>query len=257
VIPKDKEAIIAGRIYVAVPDHHLVIEDSKIRLKKSPRENFHRPSVDVLFRSAAHVYGAKVIGVILTGAMDDGASGMFTVKAKGGIAIVHDPKEALVADMPLSALEATEVDYCLPLAQIASLLVKLANEPVPDGSPVQADDKTPTDKELNSPNGSHPPFVCPECDGPLTQFRDGDMTRFRCKIGHQFSLDALGEAHAEALERGLWIAVRTLEDRSAIQRLRAQKLAASNQPEQARTALEIADQAEQDAALLRSIMERL
>jgi two-component system, chemotaxis family, protein-glutamate methylesterase/glutaminase len=258
VIPKNAEKIEPGHIYLAVPDHHLAIEDSRVYLRKSPRENFHRPSVDVLFRSAARAYGPRVIGVILTGSMDDGASGMFAVKSKGGIGIVHDPKEAMVPDMPLSAMAATEIDYCLPLAKIPPLLVSLSNQPVPNGVAMEHD-KHKSEINQNEPeDNEHPRFVCPECDGPLIQFEDGRMVRFRCKIGHQFSLDSLTEAHAEALERGLWIAVRTLEDRAAIQRLRGERFkAAGDQESRAASALEIASQAEKDAQLLRAIMEKL
>lgn len=255
VSPQDGETLKAGGIYVAVPDHHMVVAEGRIRLRKSPRENLHRPSVDVLFRSAARNYGSKVIGVILTGSMDDGASGIFAIKAKGGIAVVQDPKDAMIAEMPLSALDAAEVDYCLPLAEIAPVLIRLAHEPV--NEPDVANDQNILHEKVSLPDDNHPAFVCPECDGPLVEYRDGKLMRFSCKIGHKFSLEGLTEAHAESLERGLWIAMRVLDDRAAIQRLRAQNFSDNGQEERAAPALEIALQAEQDAAVLRSIMERI
>ncbi|MCC6532642.1 MAG: chemotaxis protein CheB [Burkholderiales bacterium] len=256
-VPIDGEPIRPGRIYVAIPDRHLTVEDGRIHLPKGPRENLHRPSIDVLFRSAARAYGSRVVGVILTGALDDGASGMFAVKAKGGIAIVHDPKEAIVPDMPLSAMKAVPVDHCLPIAGIAQLIVKLSSEPVAKAPGSRAKRPRPEVKERPRFDASHPAFVCPECDGPLIEYREGNVERFECKVGHAFSLEGLGEAHADTLERALWIALRVLEDRAAIQRLRAKKFAEQEESRRARASSEIAAQAERDAKLLREVMERL
>jgi two-component system chemotaxis response regulator CheB len=117
-------------IYVVPPDHHLLIERGHVRVVRGPKENRHRPAVDPLFRSAAQVYGPRVVGVILTGALDDGTAGLLAVKRRGGIAVVQDPDEALYSSMPLSALTNVEVDYRLPLSSIGPLLVHLANEQV-------------------------------------------------------------------------------------------------------------------------------
>jgi two-component system chemotaxis response regulator CheB len=117
-------------IYVVPPDHHLLIERGHVRVVSGPKENRHRPAVDPLFRSAAHVYGTRVVGVILTGALNDGTAGLLAVKRHGGIAVVQDPDEALYSSMPLSALANVEVDYRLPLSSIGPLLVNLASEQV-------------------------------------------------------------------------------------------------------------------------------
>ena len=117
-------------IYVVPPDHHLLIERGRVRVVRGPKENRHRPAVDPLFRSAAQVYGSRVVGVILTGALNDGTAGLLSVKRRGGIAVVQDPDEALFSSMPLSALANVEVDYRLPLSSIGPLLVNLASEQV-------------------------------------------------------------------------------------------------------------------------------
>jgi two-component system chemotaxis response regulator CheB len=130
-LAEDRERIEAGRIYVAPPDHHLLLEAGYVRVAKGPKENRFRPAVDPLFRSAAYVYGARVIGVVLSGALDDGTSGLWTIKLRGGTTIVQDPGEALSTSMPLTALRSVEVDHCLPAADIGPLLARLTQEEAP------------------------------------------------------------------------------------------------------------------------------
>jgi len=126
----DDEIIKKGRIYIAPPDHHLLLEPNRVRVTRGPKENRFRPAVDPLFRSAAQTYGPRVIGVILTGYMDDGTAGLWTVKQLGGTAIVQDPEDALVPSMPLNAMTHVKVDYCVPLEEIPPLLVRLTTEVV-------------------------------------------------------------------------------------------------------------------------------
>jgi two-component system, chemotaxis family, protein-glutamate methylesterase/glutaminase len=133
---KDGELLEPGRIYVAPPDRHMVVDDGVVRLTRSPPERGHRPAVDSLFHSAARFHGARVVGVVLSGALDDGTAGLVAVKKRGGVTVVQDPEEALCADMPRSALEHLEVDYCLPTAQIAALIDKLAHQKVDVHSPI-------------------------------------------------------------------------------------------------------------------------
>ena len=127
---RNRERIKPGRIYVAPPDYHLLIEPGLLRITHGPKENRFRPAVDPLFRSAAQVYGPRAVGVILTGGLDDGTSGLWAIKRLGGTAIVQDPQEAFMPSMPQSAMNRVEVDYCLPVAEIALLLARLASEPV-------------------------------------------------------------------------------------------------------------------------------
>jgi two-component system, chemotaxis family, protein-glutamate methylesterase/glutaminase len=253
IAAQDGEMIRENTIYVGVPNYHLVLENSRVRLRKTPRENYHRPAIDVLFRSAAREYGPKVVGVILTSSMEDGTSGPFAIKTKGGVTVVQDPTDALVPEMPMNALEKVDIDYCLPLIKIPQLIERLANEPVMIMS------TPPPNDVVTAPFSSHvePDFVCPECDGPLTRYQEGTDAKFCCKIGHRFSLQSLTEAYEDALERGLWTAIRTLSNRAAIQRERAVHFRKRKNSEQANTAVEIANQAESDIRLLYEIIERI
>lgn len=255
-VAEDKTRIEAGRIYVAVPDHHLIVEGERLRLTKAPRENWHRPSVDVLFRTVSRAYRSRAVGVVLTGAMDDGASGIFAIKSRGGIAVIQDPADAMAAEMPRSALRAVTPDYCLPIDEIAPLLVRLAQEPVAESGQKSGEGQS-VEPLKPQYNGAHPAFVCPECSGPLTQYEEGPLARFACMVGHRFSMEGLTEAHAETLERGLWAAIRIFEERAALHRLRARKFQEDDQPDRAILLLEIATQAEEDAKLLRDIAQRV
>jgi two-component system chemotaxis response regulator CheB len=207
---------------VAPPDHHLLIEQGHVRLTRGPKENRFRPAVDALFRSAAYAYGPRVIGVILTGALDDGTAGLWAVKDRGGLAIVQDPQEALHASMPQSALRHVVVDACLPLAKIAPTLVQLAGEPAP------AEGVDPVAKKLAIETriargdhvldtsilelGQRSPYTCPECHGVLVQLQDGGFIRFRCHTGHAFSLSGLVMEMTQSLETSLWGTLRTIKE---------------------------------------------
>ena len=130
--PTDGLLVSPGHIYVAPPDHHMLVEQGHVRVVRGPKENRHRPAIDPLLRSAALVYGPQVVGVILTGALDDGTAGLLAIKQRGGVAVVQDPREALYAGMPQNALANVSVDYCVPLADMGSLLTRLAGEEAPD-----------------------------------------------------------------------------------------------------------------------------
>lgn len=166
--PADGERIEPGRIYVAPNDHHMLLEAGCVRITRGPRENRFRPAVDPLFRSAAYIYGPRAVGVVLSGALDDGASGLYTVKLRGGTAIVQDPSDARVSAMPLNALQHTEADYTVPAAAMGDLLARVVREPAPQA-----------------------PFTCPECRGVLTRVKDGSIARYRCHTGHALSRDTL------------------------------------------------------------------
>lgn len=226
--PADNTRIEHGRIYVAPPDHHLLVEEGRVRIVRGPKENRHRPAVDPLFRSAARVYGPRVVGVILTGSLDDGTAGLQAIKTRGGIAVAQDPEEALYPSMPRSAVENVAVDYCLPLSEIVPTLVRLASEetaaeagfPVPRGMELES---RIVGMDMDALQGEERPgtpsvFSCPECNGVLYEMHDGHLTRFRCRVGHAFSAETMLAEQAEALETALWMALNTLEESASLSR---------------------------------------
>jgi len=243
------EAIKHGHIYIAPPDHHLLIQRGYVRVVRGPKENRHRPSADVLFRTAASAYGPRVVGVVLTGALDDGTMGLQAVKRRGGLAIVQDPQDALVPSMPQSALESVGVDYCLPLAEIAPLLVRLASSPVENVlESLEGNMAEPEHEELPELASG---FTCPDCHGALWELRDGELIRFRCRVGHTFSPDSLLEGQSEALERALWSAIRGMEERAALTRQLGQRMRERGVHSTATRFDERAQEMEQQATLLR------
>jgi len=217
----DGEKIRQGHGYVAPPDHHLLVDGTCIRLSRGPRENFQRPSIDTLFRTAADSYGPRVTGVVLTGYLDDGTAGLHAVKSHGGIAIAQDPKDALVPAMPQSAVRNVKVDYCVPLAEIGAILVKLATKrDIPKGKKgvSRMEKRGMSPKDMEKKFGLPTSFVCPECNGPLWETKGGSSLQFRCHVGHAYSPDSLMADHADGLERALWSAVRTFDERAGLLR---------------------------------------
>jgi two-component system, chemotaxis family, protein-glutamate methylesterase/glutaminase len=144
----DGEPLVPGRIYTAPPDHHLLLEDGRVRLTHGPKENRFRPAVDPLFRSAAYSYGPRVIGLVLSGALDDGTSGLWMIKDRGGVAMVQDPVDALVPDMPRNALHNVEVDYVVPVSEMPALLMQLTSEPLPEPVISEGNGKEPEELEI-------------------------------------------------------------------------------------------------------------
>lgn len=223
--PKDKARIEHGHIYVAPPDYHLLIEGEHMRLVRGPKENRHRPAIDPLFRSAAGACGPRVVGIVLTGMLDDGTAGLLVIKRNGGIAVVQDPREALYNSMPRSALEHVNVDYCVHLAEMRPLLEKLALAPTLEtvhttpahlAKEIQAVemDTFPLDeKELAGRPSS---FSCPECGGVLWEIEEDSFLRFRCRIGHALSAESALLAQGELIEQALWSALKTLEEQGSL-----------------------------------------
>jgi two-component system chemotaxis response regulator CheB len=251
---KDGEQIEPGRIYVAPPDHHLLLRSGHVHLRRGPRENGHRPAVDPLFRSAAREYASRVIGVVLSGALDDGTAGLVAIKARGGLAVVQEPADALYTGMPGSALEHVQVDHVLPVASMGPLLARLAKEPAADAPPAPAVMNVEVEVEgfsLEAMEGEHPGkpsgFSCPDCNGVLWEIQDGQLVRYRCRVGHAWSPESLLTQQSEGLEAALWIALRSLEERAALSkrlaepaRRRGHSITATRFEEQAAEAQEAA-----------------
>jgi two-component system chemotaxis response regulator CheB len=212
--PVDGESIEAGRIYVAPPDHHLIVGPGHLHLSRGPRENGHRPAVDPMFRSAARSFGNRVTGVVLSGAADDGAAGLVSIKSRGGVTVAQDPRGALHPSMPESAIATGVVDTILSPVGLGPFLVKQAGRALGESAgrgpmPVDAADLASDDPRLQ-PTG----YACPECSGGLFQVGDGELTRFRCRIGHAYSPKSLEAEQSKSVETALWTAVRALEERA-------------------------------------------
>jgi two-component system chemotaxis response regulator CheB len=222
----DGETIDVGRIYVAPPDRHLLIEGKKIRLTKSPKEHHARPAIDPLFRSAALTYGSRVIGVVLSGRLDDGTAGLQAIKQSGGLAVVQNPDDADEASMPLSALEYVSVDRCVDSINLASTLVELINIPsqLPGNATAESKLRDEHDVSLHRGEimnkleaiGKPSTYACPDCDGVLWEINDSKPARFRCHTGHAFTIRSLAHVQATKTEDTLWAAVRALQEQAVL-----------------------------------------
>jgi two-component system chemotaxis response regulator CheB len=215
------EPFSAGHIYVAPPDNHLVLRSGYLSVQRGPKENGHRPAVDPLFRSAAVLYGPRVVGVILSGTMDCGTAGMLSVKTRGGKTVVQDPADAQARDMPISAIKHVAIDHILPASAIGPLLVELEQQPVVAEPPPPA--SALLEYEGDEP-GLRSDVVCPICQGSLTEAQLAGNTSFRCHVGHAFSSAALLAEQAESLERALWASVRALQESATL----SERVAASS-----------------------------
>jgi len=253
------QAIRVGHIFIAPPDHHLIVEPGKAVLTKGPRENMARPAIDPMFRSAARSYGADVIGVILTGGLNDGTAGLYEVKARGGIAIVQDPVDAVASGMPQSAIANVAVDYVLPLAQIAPLLVRL----VAKRSVAEAHEDS--DYALGEPQEkgmtaqftlNHPVTVtCPDCGGALHRSKLGSLTQFSCHIGHVYTAEIMLAAQFLAMERSIEQAMRSLNERAELCRVMLEKAGKDEAQEPARWR-DAMNEALEQTAPLRELLTR-
>ncbi|HKR00103.1 MAG TPA: chemotaxis protein CheB [Pyrinomonadaceae bacterium] len=262
---KDWERIEQGHIYVAPPDHHLLLESSGyMRVTRGPRENRFRPAVDPLFRSAAHAYGPRVAGVILTGWLDDGTAGLWAVKERGGTTIVQHPDDAYAPAMPLNAIKHVEVDHILSLKQIAPLLVRLANAPAGEegARPVSEEMETEVkiareDNALESGimNWGEPSvYACPECHGVLLQLKEGKNMRFRCHTGHAYSVDSLLAEFAEKTEESMWNAIRAIEEGVLLMHDLAKHFGEHHDGTDAEAFLKKARESQQRAELVRQVV---
>src|SRR2546421_278291 len=264
VHPQNGESIAPGRIYIAPPDHHLLVTLGHVHVIRGPKENRHRPAIDPLFRSAALAYGPRVVGVVLTGALDDGTAGLLAVKRRGGIAIVQNPDEALYPSMPLSALENVEVDYTLPLASIGHQLRQMAGQRAKEDGGYPGSEEMEKGKELaemdlalmhnNQSVGTPSAFSCPECGGGLWEIQDGDLLRFRCRVGHAFSVESVLAEQSDALEEALWVALKTIQESADLSQRLAQQARKRGQQWLAKRFDEKLHEAEQRTELIKRVL---
>jgi two-component system, chemotaxis family, protein-glutamate methylesterase/glutaminase len=221
---RDGEPIEHGRVYIAPPGQHLLLEENAMRLSRGAKENSQRPAIDALFRSAAVAFGARAIGLVLTGWLDDGAAGLVAIKRCGGIALVQQPEDAPAAEMPRRAIAALggAVDAVLPIEGLARHVVGLIEEAArAPAATVPADvaienalvDAAECSPEQLEKIGTIVPVTCPECGGPLWRMAH-DVERYRCYQGHAFTALGLTSAQAVSAEQAMWSAVRLLEERA-------------------------------------------
>ena len=230
------EPIEPGRIFVAPPGYHMTLEREHVRVTRGAREHGHRPAIDPLFRSAALAFGPRVIGVVLSGQLDDGTVGLMEVKRAGGVAVVQDPDDTPFQSMPRSAIAHVNVDYILPAEEIGRMLAHLVIEEesadrLPDGrdSIVRHElaSLTRHDDERDKP-GAPSPYSCPDCGGVLWEVKDGELLRFRCRVGHAYNPDTLASAQARSVEEALWTALRALEEQAAVKKRVGERMRRQN-----------------------------
>ncbi len=228
--PADGEALEAGRIYVAPPDHHLMVDGDHVAVKRGPKESRFRPSVDALFRSAAYTHAPRVIGVVLSGVLDDGTSGLWTIKRLGGVAVVQSLADAAFDAMPRHALEEVDVDHEVTAAEMGPLLARLVREGAWAAREDRMNDEVrdqlrkrlklelniaahgPDDPDSVRQLGPYSAFTCPECHGVLVQFEEGGRLRFRCHTGHAYTQASLLAELSEAIEDKLYQSQRAMEE---------------------------------------------
>jgi two-component system, chemotaxis family, protein-glutamate methylesterase/glutaminase len=262
----DGQPPLPGRIYVAPPDHHVLLDGDSLRLSKGPKEHHARPAIDPLFRSAALSRGKDVIGVVLTGLLDDGTAGLQAIKQCGGVAVVQDPYDAFEPSMPLSALKHVEVDHCVPLAELGPLLCDLVVSKAAAAAPPRHE---PSGHEhalfLSEGNpmehlnaiGAPSTFACPDCSGTLWEVANASPVRYRCHTGHAFTLRTLEQTLSQTLDTSLWSAIRALQEKSLVLEKMAENLdSEDNEPLRAQ-ALEDARALSAQADSLRLMLGRV
>jgi two-component system, chemotaxis family, protein-glutamate methylesterase/glutaminase len=221
---EDGMPIERGTVYIAAPDRHLIITDGLIRLGRGPRENMVRPAIDPLFRSAALAYGPRVIGVVLSGLLSDGAAGLNAIKRCGGTALVQDPDDAVADEMPRRALEATVADLCVPSARLGDVMSDLARQMAGPAVPIPPEIRLEVDIAMGERVGTDllsrfadpAALTCPSCGGVLSAVRAGKPARFRCQVGHAFTADILAKEQEGRVDEALRVALRIIEERSEL-----------------------------------------
>jgi two-component system chemotaxis response regulator CheB len=254
-----------GTILVAPPNHHVIVYDDSVTLSHGPRENGHRPAVDVLFRSAARTKAERVVGVVLSGGLDDGAAGMVAIAQRGGVCVVQDFEDALHDSMPRAAAAAVPDCHVVPVAHMGKVLADLVDDPVgaredpPELMEVEtamADmdpDVMHADQRPGRPSG----FACPDCHGALFEIDDGSLLRFRCRVGHAWSSESLVAQQTSELESALWMALRSLEEKTALSRRLAGRAQERGHDLTSDHLEQEADDAVHAAELLRGLIQRL
>lgn len=260
------EPLEPGVVLVAPVDRHLLVEDGHVALSRGPRENGHRPAIDATFRAAAHAWGSRVVGAVLTGNLDDGSAGLLAVTRHGGAALVQDPDDAAFPGMPANAAAAVPGASVLPLDALAAELVSLVRTPAPArleleeglASRERGEVEAVRGRQLGAADDDHPgtpsSFSCPDCSGVLYAVDDDTLQRYRCRVGHSWGLEGLVERQDRAVETALWVAVRTLEENTAMARRLAETAERSGRRYSGRHFAARAEESAQHARMLRQLL---
>jgi two-component system chemotaxis response regulator CheB len=257
----DEAPIEPEHIYVSRPDRHLLVGRSRMHLGLGPRENGHRPAIDALFRSAARNHGPRVIGVVLSGLLDDGTLGLAVIREEGGIGVVEDPGTAAFSAMPQHAIEFAKPEYVVPAVEVGALLARLCEEQLPSLE-VDADldeqeelmvDEEPGGLAAGDVPGIPTGLTCPECSGALWEDPPGGFF-FRCRIGHRLAAESLMEAQTNTVESALWAALRALEEKATTAARIGERLAQSGDVISERRFKERAESARRQALILRQAL---
>jgi two-component system chemotaxis response regulator CheB len=245
VVPRHGEPIRPGSVYVAPADRHMLLKEDHILITQGPRENYFRPSIDTTFRSAAVAYGPRVVGIILSGMLQDGTAGMEAIKRCGGLCVVQKPEDAEFSSMPRSVLTNLDVDYSVAVSEMGIVLTDLVQRPadptltlpedllleariaaryINNRNSISRMDIEQTTKELDQ-LGNRSPLSCPECGGALWRMKEGSQDRYRCHLGHALNAESMLLRNRESLEETLWVALRTLEERKYVLTTLAEEMA--------------------------------
>lgn len=255
-------AVEPGHVYLATPDHHLLVHDGRLVVSRGPRENGHRPGVDALFRSLALEAGPGAVGVVLSGMLDDGAAGLLGIVRHGGTAVVQDPQDALFPGMPDAALRQVPGAVVRPAAQLGEVLSELARRPVVGGRGVtrQLAYEVAVARESGGaitegdPPGPPAGLSCPDCSGPLFDLGDTQLLHYRCRVGHAWSEDSLRAEQEDRVEKALYMALQALEEKAALQHRVAAAATTRGSVRVAGRARESAHEALASATLLRNLL---
>jgi two-component system, chemotaxis family, protein-glutamate methylesterase/glutaminase len=221
----DGDELTPGRIYVAVPDRHLLISDHRAILSEGPTENGHRPAINALFRSAALNYGPHAIGILLSGVLDDGVLGLAAIRSRAGTTVVQDPEDALYPGMPINAIQAGVVDHRVAAADVGDLLTKLVDRDIEERH-MERDESMELENRIAMGRrfstsfdaealGPHSGYTCPDCNGSLMSVSENN---YRCRVGHAWTADALLKARDDEIENALWVALRSLREKAILSR---------------------------------------
>jgi two-component system chemotaxis response regulator CheB len=265
--PADEETFVPGHVYVAAPDYHLLLNGDRVRVLRGPQENRFRPSIDALFRSAARSHGCRVIGIVLTGYLDDGTVGLQTIKKRGGITVVQDPAEAEYPSMPKTALRYVKIDHTVPIADAGALLIRLVAEP----SAAQEDFPTTPAIEIESniaeqvmntkeflenveQIGERTTYTCPDCNGAIWQIGEEEPLKLRCHVGHSFTGEVFAAEQSQNIESALWTAIRIMEEKVTFSRQLAERKRKQNMLDAADAYEKEADALDQEVTKVRDLI---